>query len=195
MTVERRLLDFWFWPKNHPRHGQVREVWFKVDPAFDAELRARFMADYKAAAAGELDSLAERPEGALTLALLFDQVPRNLFRGEARAFATDERARAVADLAFRRGFERRLLPVQRLFFATPFVHSERLEDQRRALKLYADLRLFAETRDAFDAAIEHFEIIARFGRFPHRNRVLGRPSTPEEEDFLARSNKHFGTAL
>lgn len=192
MTPVRRLFDFWFLPASHPMYGRVRAVWFEQSDEFDTRLRNGFADDYEAAARGELDGLAERPEGALALTILLDQVPRNLFRGSAKAFATDCRARRVADAALARGFERHLLPVQRQFFCLPFMHSENMADQRRSLKLYADLRLYAETRDVIDNAIEHFEVIARFGRFPHRNAVLGRESTDAEEAYLAAGGGTFG---
>jgi len=154
--------------------------WFEREGAFDAEIRARFLATYEAAAAGRLDDWQMTPDGTLALLILLDQFPRNLFRGEARTFATDAAARAISERAIARGIDR-LFPVPgRRFFYLPLMHSENLADQERCIAL---------CREAGDAEGEkhaeiHADVIRRFGRFPHRNRALGRDTTAEERTFL-----------
>jgi uncharacterized protein (DUF924 family) len=151
--------------------------WFKKDAAFDAEIAARFSGLWQAAAAGRLARWEETPEGALALVIVLDQFPRNMFRGEARAFDTDVRARAVADRAIARGFDRDV--AERQFFYLPLMHSEELADQERCLTA---ARACGEEFVRY--AEEHADIIRRFGRFPHRNAVLGRITTPGEQAFL-----------
>lgn len=162
-----------FWREAGP------ERWFAKDEAFDAEIRRRFLAAHEAAARGDLDDWENTPEGALALLILLDQFPRNMFRGSARAFATDAQALAIAGRAIRNGFDSRF-DVMRTFFYLPYQHSEDLADQERGVELYratgdADGQKWAEV---------HADIIRRFGRFPHRNRVLGRSTTAEEQAFL-----------
>ena len=156
------------------------EKWFRREPHFDREITARFLAAHEAAAAGRLSDWEATPEGALALLLLLDQFPRNMFRGSARAFATDPLARAVADRAIARGFDEIAPRDERMFFYLPFEHSENLTDQERSLAL---------SRRAGDGKADryaelHADIIRRFGRFPHRNAVLRRATTPEEQAFL-----------
>lgn len=153
--------------------------WFKKDTAFDDEIRARFLASYEAAAAGKLRDWEQSAQGALALLLLLDQFPRNMFRGNARTYATDPLARAIAAGAIVRGFDAQVPQDLRGFFYLPFMHSEDLADQERAVTLYRVAGL-AELK----YAEEHADIIRRFGRFPHRNAVLGRTTTPEEQAFL-----------
>jgi uncharacterized protein (DUF924 family) len=155
------------------------EKWFKKDAAFDAELRQRFLAAHEAAAAGKLDGWEATAEGALALLLLLDQFSRNMFRNDARAFAADEKARGIAARALTRGFDA-AIPDLRSFFFLPFEHSEDMADQELALRLYKA----AGDADGLKWAELHADIIRRFGRFPHRNAVLGRQTTPEEQAFL-----------
>jgi uncharacterized protein (DUF924 family) len=163
-----------FWIKAGPR------AWFRKSKAFDAQIRERFEALHHAAARGELDGWAETPEGALALLLLLDQFPRNLFRDSPHAFATDPLARQVALAAVDRGFDKEVDPALRQFFYLPFEHSEHLEDQERGVALCA------QSGDAglVKWASLHRDIIARFGRFPHRNESLGRTTSEEEQAFL-----------
>ncbi|MBX9844171.1 MAG: DUF924 family protein [Xanthobacteraceae bacterium] len=156
------------------------DKWFKKDTAFDDEIRARFLKSYEAAVRGELAAWGETREGALTLVIVLDQFPRNMFRGSARAFEADPLALAVAARAIERGFDLQLPVQERAFFYLPFEHSERLADQERCCALFrttgdAELLKWAEL---------HADIIRRFGRFPHRNSALGRTTTPEEQAFL-----------
>ena len=154
--------------------------WFKRDEAFDQDIRRRFLATYEAGARGELETWTETSESALALVIVLDQFPRNMFRGDARAFATDTKARGVADRATARGFDRAVPTSERLFFYLPFEHSESEADQARAIALIAALGDADLTR----WAQLHADIIKRFGRFPHRNTALGRTSTREEQAFL-----------
>ncbi|HUH83832.1 MAG TPA: DUF924 family protein, partial [Stellaceae bacterium] len=180
----RAILDFWFGTPGSPEHDRSRAVWFKADAAFDAELCERFLDDHERAHNGRLDHWRLNRESCLALLLLLDQLPRNLFRGTARAFAGDAAARAVARHGLARGFDRDMPPVRRWFFYLPFEHSEHLGDQGLSLRLHATLPDDGDKASAMDWAQRHYDIIARFGRFPHRNGALRRVSTPEEEAFL-----------
>ena len=151
--------------------------WFKKNPEFDAEIRARFEALHHAAARRELDSWAETADGALALLILLDQFPRNMWRNSAHAFATDPLAKMFAERAVAAGFDRMAAPQLQNFFHLPFEHSEALADQDRAVALAVDA-------DALKWAEIHRDIIVRFGRFPHRNAALGRVTTAEEQAFL-----------
>ena len=156
------------------------DKWFKKDAGFDADIRARFLPTYEAAARGELGDWETTADGALALVIVLDQFPRNMFRGDARAFAADPVARQVADRAIARGFDTQVPEAMRSFFYLPFEHSEALADQERCIALN-------RTRgdaDGLKWAELHADIIRRFGRFPHRNTVLGRATTPEEQAFL-----------
>lgn len=163
-----------FWREAGP------DRWFADDQAFDLAVRSRFLATYEAAARGGLAAWENSAEGALALILLFDQFPRNMFRGEARAFATDAMARAVAERALAGGYDQATDPTMRPFFYLPFMHSEALVDQDRCVRLYEALGDAEQLR----YAREHREVIEKFGRFPRRNRTLGREPTQAEREFL-----------
>jgi uncharacterized protein (DUF924 family) len=189
------LRDFWFGVTGGPEFGRPRKLWFEKNAAFDA-LCADFLADLERAARGEYDALSETPSGAVALAVLLDQLPRNMFRGTARAFATDPQARGVSRRAVEAGFDRELSPVERIFLYLPFEHSESLDDQHRSVALFGSLPATADfpaaERDrTIDYARRHLVIVERFGRFPHRNAALGRPSTAEELAFLKEPNSSF----
>jgi uncharacterized protein (DUF924 family) len=154
--------------------------WFARDDRFDAELERRFLADHHAAARREREDWLEDAEGALALVLLLDQMPRNLFRDSAHAFATDPLARLYADRAIAAGHDRTFEPALRGFFYLPFEHGENMNDQARSVALFRELG--HETYLSY--AIAHRDVIARFSRFPHRNRALGRRNTPEEQAWL-----------
>ena len=186
----RALLDAWFGPPGDPGRERHRDIWFKGTPQFDASLREAFLADYEAGAAGKLRSWEALPEGALALVLLLDQIPRNIFRDTPRAYATDAAARAAADRALARGFDRLIPEAWRRFFYMPFHHSENLADQRRSAALFDGLPGQRDRRGSVRRyGRPYVEVIARFGRFPHRNAILGRASTPEESAFLAERDK------
>jgi uncharacterized protein (DUF924 family) len=156
------------------------QKWFKKLAAFDEAIRLKFEPVHHAAARGEYDAWAASAEGALALLILLDQFPRNLYRHSAHAFATDPKARSIAMAAVEKGFDRQVEPALRNFFYLPFEHSEDLTDQDYGLALCAE----AGDPDSLKWAGIHREIIARFGRFPHRNAALGRATTPPEQQFL-----------
>lgn len=174
------VLSFWF-------SRRVEPLWFRSDPALDAEIRGRFGGLVAAAGAGERDGWLATPTGALALVILLDQFPRNIYRGTPAAFAADAKARVVADRALALGHDRQVEPARRMFFYLPFEHSEQLADQERSLALFTALG----DAELLDYAVRHHDIIARFGRFPHRNAVLGRPSTAEERAFLTQPGSAF----
>ncbi len=181
------LRRFWFAGDQATR---FRGAWFRKDPAFDAELRHLFTDDMALARAGRLDDWQASRAGCVALLLLLDQVPRNLHRGFPDAFAADAQARAVAESVIARGFDGVLPVIERVFVYLPFEHSEALADQQRSVALFAALPVTPPELDAHAhgqvmvAARRHLEIIERFGRFPHRNRALGRVTTTAEEAFL-----------
>ena len=163
-----------FWSEAGPQR------WFKKDAGFDDEIRDRFLSLHEAAAAGRLTDWEKTSEGALALLILLDQFPRNMFRGQARAFATDPLARGIAAGALVRGYDAQAPSAMRGFFYLAFEHSEQLADQERAVAFYKA----TGDADGLKWAELHADIIRRFGRFPHRNAVLGRATTPEEQAFL-----------
>jgi uncharacterized protein (DUF924 family) len=185
------LLDFWFGPPGSAERERSRDVWFDPDPAFDAACQQRFLADQQRAAADGLAHWRAAPESCLALILLLDQLPRNLFRGSPLAYASDPLARQVARQALATGFDSALPPVWRWFLYLPFEHSEDLADQVMSLRLHAGLPEDEEKPQLLDYARRHYEIIARFGRFPHRNAILGRANTAEEEAFLRQPDSSF----
>jgi uncharacterized protein (DUF924 family) len=163
-----------FWRASGP------DKWFSTDDAFDAEIRARFLATYESAAAGRLSTWERSAEGALALVIVLDQFSRNMFRGSARAFAADAMARAVADRAIANGFDRSFGLPDRRFFYLPFMHAENLADLERCILLCKA----AGDQEGLAYAQTHFDVVRRFKRFPHRNEALGRTTTPEERAFL-----------
>jgi uncharacterized protein (DUF924 family) len=161
-------------------HQAGPDRWFKKDADFDKEIRERFFDTYEAAAAGKLSHWEQSAQGALALLIVLDQFPRNMFRGDARAFTTDPLARAVAAGAIVRGFDSQVPKELQNFFYLPFEHSEDLADQERCIAL----NKAAGDIENLKWAEIHADIIRRFGRFPHRNAALGRATTSEENDFL-----------
>jgi uncharacterized protein (DUF924 family) len=162
-----------FWREAGPKR------WFRKDAAFDADFRSRFLAAHEAATRGALDTWAGSPEGALALLVLLDQFPRNAFRDTPRMFATDAQALRIAKAAIDAGFDMRVERELRNFFYLPLMHAEDPGEQHRAVALTAPLG-----GDENRFALLHQDIIARFGRFPHRNRILGRATTAQEQQFL-----------
>jgi uncharacterized protein (DUF924 family) len=175
------VLGFWFAPRSRRR-------WFRSTAEFDAAVRERLLGLWREARAGRLRHWEDDAQGALALAILLDQVPLNAFRGRAEAFSTEGLAREVADRAVRRGLDAELPVEQRVFLYLPFMHSEHLPDQDRALALFERAGL----RDNARWARHHRAIVERFGRFPHRNAALGRSSTPEERLWLAEPGSFKG---
>jgi uncharacterized protein (DUF924 family) len=189
MAAADEVLDFWFGPSG--ARGKARPEWFRKDAAFDEEIRRRFGDLHRAAAARELEAWRASPEPMVALVVALDQFSRNLFRGDARAFAQDAHARECAREAVDRGDDRLCLPVERQFLYLPFEHGEDAADQDRSVELMRSLEAFEETRGIADWAEKHRAIIRRFGRFPHRNAALGRASTPAEEEFLREPGSGF----
>ena len=187
------IYRFWFGAPGGAAFREGREMWFRGGPALDAALRRDFLADHERAAAGRLDPWRADWRGCLASILLLDQFPRNMFRGRARSFATDPMALDLARHALAEGHAGGREPVELCFFYLPFEHSERLEDQERCVALFEALPEHELRATWIDYAVQHRDIIARFGRFPHRNRILGRASTAEEIAFLAETDQHFGT--
>ncbi|NML14073.1 DUF924 family protein [Azohydromonas caseinilytica] len=182
------VLDFWF----GPAPLAARPQWFTKSTAFDTEIRERFGALIEAALRGGLDAWQAAPETALARVLVLDQFTRNAFRDTPRAFAGDAQALAGARDMVRRGFDQALAPLQRVFAYLPFEHAEDLRSQEEALRLYAALSAAEPSlADNEEWAKKHHVIIQRFGRFPHRNALLGRASTPEEVEFLKQPGSRF----
>lgn len=185
------ILNFWFGHPQDPNYGKERKIWFKKDPNFDQTVKSRFLPTYTQASTGNLAHWQTTPAGCLALILLLDQFPRNMFRGHPQAFATDDQALAVAKHTVSQNFDQQLLPVQRWFIYLPFEHSENLADQQQALDLFATLEDDPQSQSAINYAQRHYDVIQRFGRFPHRNAILGRTNTPEEEAFLQTRGSSF----
>ena len=191
MSQAQEILEFWFGKPDDSDYGKSRKVWFTKNPEFDQEVRSRFLPIYQQAAAGELDDWKASPQGCLALIILLDQFPRNMFRGQPQAFATDPQALAYAKHAVTNGFEQELLPIQRQFIYLPFEHSENLADQHQCIKLFSTLQDYPECVSGVDYAHRHLKVIERFGRFPHRNEILGRETTSEEAEFLHQPGSSF----
>ncbi len=189
----REVIDFWFAPPGSPERGSERPIWWRQDANvapddFDALIREQFMVTYEAALAGGLDHWLETSAGALALVLCLDQFPRNMFRKSARAFEADGKAMASAKIAIAEGFDQMLDQTARRFLYLPFEHAENLAEQKRSLELFASIG----DESILPYVQHHFDIIERFGRFPHRNEVLGRVSTAEEESYIEDPKNRFG---
>jgi uncharacterized protein (DUF924 family) len=180
------VLDFWFGAPESRERGRPRKAWFQKSEKFDREIRDRFLPLWEEAARGGLERWGASPLASLALLVVLDQFPRNMFRSDARAFSTDALALAAAAAAVERGFDRPLLPHERTFVYLPFEHAEDLVAQRRSLGLFG-----AFDPDNLEWARRHHEIVERFGRFPHRNALLGRESTADEIEFLKQPGSSF----
>jgi uncharacterized protein (DUF924 family) len=183
------VLAFWFGP--HTGDPEADRRWFSKDPAFDLELRERFGGVHAAVTAGECESWLSEPSPTLAYVLVCDQLSRNLFRGTPRAFAADRLALAAARMTVGLRWDERMRPLERLFVYFPYQHSENLLCQHASLALFGGVRALPEASSFYRYAERHFDVIARFGRFPHRNKVLGRASTPAEVVFLQQSGSGF----
>jgi uncharacterized protein (DUF924 family) len=187
MSDPKAVLDFWF-----GNGGQARAEWFRKDDAFDRLIAERFGALVERALAGELREWDAHPESALARILLLDQFTRNIFRGTPRAFAGDGLALAAAKALVASGQDAVLPPLGRSFVYLPFEHAEDLAAQHEAVRLFGALEASApEAKGMLDYAVRHRDIVARFGRFPHRNAILGRESTAEEIEFLKQPGSGF----
>lgn len=193
------VLDFWFGdaadPDNVKRRGKF---WFAATEAQDRAIRERFGSLHGRAQRGELDHWATDPQSALALILLLDQFTRNLYRGTASAFANDRRALAISGDGIARGLDGSLGVVERAFWYMPFQHCEDREVQRESVRLYKALlddspaALAPFSKNTYEFAVLHCEIVERFGRFPHRNELLGRSSSSEEKEYLDHGGQRFG---
>ncbi|MSP04733.1 MAG: DUF924 domain-containing protein [Acetobacteraceae bacterium] len=190
MTTAHDILTFWF--SDGP--NSKREIWFQVDPSFDSRCRILCAELLKPAREGRLDHWLEATDGALALILLLDQMPRNIHRGRAEAFASDGKARTVARIALANEIDRQLLPAQRGFIYLPFEHAENIDDQDLSVRLFTALCEdpgLSNPARTLDFVHRHRDVIHRFGRFPHRNAALGRVSTVVEADYLTRPGAGF----
>jgi uncharacterized protein (DUF924 family) len=186
------LLDFWCGPPGDPERLHHRQIWFRSTPEFDAAVRAGLAADHELAVTGALADWEAAPLSALALVMLLDQVPRNIFRSTPRAFASDAQALATTNRALARGFDQTVSAAWRVFFYLPFEHSEVLADQERGLALLMALPPVPGRPGDGHMTRLHLDIVERFGRFPHRNAILGRVSTPAELVFLEECAHRFG---
>lgn len=191
-----RILNFWFAPdRDAEGTGQAWSRWFVPDPDFDRKCKSLFLDSYMNATHARLDHWQKTPRTCLALVLLLDQLPRNMFRGTARAFATDAKAREASRQAIALGFDRELAKIMRMFFYLPFEHSEDLSDQLESVRLASLIaQEWGESEEGLAvrrSAELHLEIIRRFGRFPGRNQALGRQSTKQEIEFLKHTKAAF----
>lgn len=175
------ILDFWF-------QDDVRDKWFRSTPEFDAHIRRQFESLWEQAGAGELDSWQASADGALALAIVLDQFPLNMFRGEARAFSTEAKAIEVAKAAIDNGLDQQLPADRLMFLFMPLMHSESLADQTLSVEKFTAAGMEESAR----FARHHYGIVEKYGRFPHRNAILGRESTPEEQAYLASDEAFLG---
>ena len=189
-ALQHQILDFWFGAPDSAEYGTTRDAWFRKNPAFDAEIRRHFGAVIETALGGGLDDWTA-PRAALARVLMLDQFTRNCYRDSPRAFAGDALALAAATAVVDHACDLELIPVERWFLYMPFEHSESAVAQDRSLALFARLRDETGLADPLIWAEKHAAIIRRFGRYPHRNAVLGRESTTEEIAFLATQGSSF----
>lgn len=173
LATPEQILNDWFSPP-------LNQHWFASTPTIDAYLKHHYESTWQAAARHQLDHWCDSPKGCLALVIVLDQLPLNIYRGQAISFSTEAQARAVANTAIARGFDRQLDKTQLPFLYLPFMHSESLADQERSVQLFFD----ADLTDNLPFAQHHYSIVERFGRFPHRNHILGRHSTPAEQQWL-----------
>lgn len=193
MSNWEEIYAYWFGAPGSPAHGEVRDFWFGGGPEIDREITDRFAGDYALAVAGGCDGWKSIPRACVALIVLLDQFPRNMFRGEAKSFASDSRALATAKSLVGSPAHDTLIAVEKVFTYLPFEHSENADDQARSVALYEAMDDHEKKAEWVDFAVQHKVIVDRFGRFPHRNAILGRESTVEETDWLASSDQHFGT--
>jgi uncharacterized protein (DUF924 family) len=188
-SLAPQVLSFWF--GEGADYGKVRKRWFEKDRAFDVEVTNRFAKLHGEMLEGRHREWLDEPRECLARILVLDQFPRHIYRGSARAFSTDALALEAAKHLLAKGWDRDLLPAERVFAYLPFEHSESLADQDRACELCELLKAFPEVADTYRYALAHRDIIRRFGRFPHRNALLGRTSTAEEIEFLKQPGSSF----
>ncbi len=189
-----KVLQFWFAPDSSTSEEErfsYRPQWFVKSNHFDNEVREQFLELWQQAKDGSLKSWEETPEGVLALIILLDQMPRKMFRDQPASFETDGKALHLAKQAILKEHDMNLHPVQRWFMYLPFEHSESIRDQEISVELFSELQTLMPDSQVLDYAERHRKIIARFGRFPHRNKILQRKSTPEETEFLKQPGSGF----
>lgn len=185
------ILIFWFGKPDDPDFNNKRKKWFERSDTFDQEIRDRFLPVYEHAVGGGLPAWRDKAQSSLALLLTLDQFPRNMFRESPRAFIADPLAREIARDALDKKHDQTVPLVHRAFFYLPFEHSETLEDQERSVALFRAMSTDGDHDEGVDYAIRHYDVIKRFGRFPHRNAVLDRTSTTQELEFLKQNKKGF----
>lgn len=195
-----RILSFWF--KEHeltaPQIDGRMDIWFGEDPVFDSEIERKFALDVEQASSGDLDYWADQPRGRLALIILLDQFRRNIYRGTAEAFAKDKAALKLCVEGAMQKKDKGLTPIQRVFFYMPLQHAESRKVQAKSVEIFQRLaKAVSPTyRETFETVAQfaelHHDIVQQFGRFPHRNKVLNRKNTPEEEEYLAGDSPTFG---
>ena len=198
MTIEA-ILEFWFGsdPDDSMVAKEKSALWWSKNPAIDGEIRQRFESSVTSATAGELSDWRSNPRGRLALILLTDQFPRNIYRDSPRAFAQDSKALAWSLHGIEQGLDSQLRPIERVFFYLPLEHAESLEHQEQSVKYFCELLSIVNAgqkaifEEYLNFAVRHRDVIARFGRFPQRNQILGRESTPAERAFLAEPRSSF----
>ncbi len=189
-TLQQDVLDFWFGARGSAEYGTIRDVWFRKDAVFDTTVRKRFGASVDRAIAGDFADW-KPPRAGLACVLLLDQFTRNIYRDTPRAFAGDELALATAEDVVASHGDAELAPVERWFLYMPFVHAESVQAQARSVEFFTRLRDETGLDAPLPWAHRHAAVIRRFGRYPHRNAVLGRTSTAEELEFLAGTRSGF----
>ena len=193
MAEWRKIYDYWFGDPAADGHGEVREFWFASTADTDRELQERFQDMYHRAAEGGFQDWKSDARSWVALIVLLDQVPRNIFRGNGQSFAADPVALATAKELVASPLHAELSTVEKLFAYLPFEHSENIADQLKSVVLFEDIDEHQNKAEWIDFAILHKDIVEKFGRFPHRNAMLGRETTPEEKAWLQSSGQHFGT--
>ena len=179
-NLAAEILTFWFGSTDLAKPLEKRQVWFRSTPQFDQEIKDRFTETHKRASEGDLDYLKGTPGEYLSLIIVLDQFPRNIYRGTPKAFASDPKALETSSLALDLAYDASFGLRQKIFTYLPFEHSENLKDQERSFSLFMKL----DDDNAKKSALGHFDAIKKFGRFPHRNKILGRLNTPEEEEYM-----------
>jgi len=205
MSLNRKrinqILRFWFGnlKEDEIPSDDQRKSWWVKDPEYDERIKDNFGNDLKMAINGELDDWRTGPEGSLALIILLDQFSRNIYRDTSKAFSQDEKAIQICLGGIEKDFDKKLHPVQRIFFYIPLMHSEDIEMQEKSLKYFSGLAeeykepesIADVVSNSYEFAVKHYDIIKRFGRYPHRNEILGRESTPEEIEFLKEPGSSF----
>lgn len=194
MAEWREIYDYWFGAPDSDGHGDVREFWFASTPEIDREIERRFIDKYHQAAAGSFEDWKSDARGWVALIVLLDQVPRNVFRGSGQSFAADPVALSAARALVESPLHDELITVEKLFAYLPFEHSENIGDQEKCVALYEAIDEHESKAEWIEFAVLHKDIVAEFNRFPHRNEMLGRESTPAEKAWLQSNDHRFGTA-